>query len=355
MRECRTLDLAKPILRTWSSESHFESILLLQNGAMEWLFDSYVNLLGYLNYHTQAGQLSFIPRVIPSTSNMSLSTWVRCPFLDFHYVSHNYVRNKFKDILEYIMYAIEEDYYIYLNMFQRDLSIRMGTDIHKTFVYGYDRNKRILYVADHYDHGKYALAELGFDEFLKAYELTYWTSESCKLINKDVDFIWEKEVIVIAKSKAFEYGFNREWFKLQLQDYLDATYRLHCVAAIEEGEGYETYFGINNYDLAMDYLDMLMQNEREAAKDWRIFTLICDHKKLYKMRVDFFRERGICSISDEEMVKYDKVLKSSEIVLNLFLKYIKSGKVESLKKMKEILKSMKNLEFELLRELRDKL
>lgn len=353
MSERKILDIAKPILRTWSSESHFESIVLLQESAMEWMFDNYMNLIGYWNYRRKSGQLAFIPRIFPTTDKLSLSAWVRCPFLDFHYVSHSYIRNNFKDILEYIMYVIEKGYYVYLNMFQKILSIRMGSDIHKTFIYGFDKNKRILYVADHYDLGKYTLAELGFDEFLKAYEFTYWDSDGCNLLSGDVT--WEREVIVIAKAMNFSYKFNMDWFKLQLQDYLDATYRMHCVAAIEEGEGYKRYFGISSYDLAMDYLDMLMEDGKEIGKDWRILTLICDHKKLLKMRVDFFRERGICSISDEEMMRYDRLHKSSEVVLNLFLKYRMSGKAESLMKMKEILESMKNAEYEMLRELQKNL
>lgn len=253
------------------------------------------------------------------------------------------------------MYAIEEGYYVFLNMNQENLSTRMGAKIHRTFIYGFDENKRILYVADHYNHRKYALAELGFDEFLKAYEFTYWDNNGDNLIQSDKLLIRETQMITIAKQRPFKYEFNLEWFKMQLKDYLDATYTLHCVAAIAEAEGVKRYFGISSYNLALDHLDELIKNEKECSKDWKTFTLICDHKKLLKMRMEFFRDRDICSINDEEIEKYDMLYSSSEIALNLFLKYRVSGNIKPLKKMQDILMEMKKAEFDLLSELQKKL
>lgn len=72
MRECKILDLAKPFLRTWSSGSNLESITLLQENALEWIFDNYVNLMGYLHYQGKSGGLSFIPRHYPSSTDMTI-------------------------------------------------------------------------------------------------------------------------------------------------------------------------------------------------------------------------------------------------------------------------------------------
>ena len=355
MSERKILDLAKPILRTWSSGSNLESIALLQENAIEWMFDNYINLIGHWSYQGNSALLAFIPENFPIIEDMSLSAWLRCPFLSFYYVSHDFVRNRFDNILEYIMFVIEEGYYIYLDMFQETLSVRIGTKYHRTFIYGFDKKRRILYVTDHYNRGKYALAELGFDEFLNTYEFTYWDNDGCKLTGSGKKIIRERQQITVAKPKSFQYEFNVDWFKLQLKDYLDATYRLHCAAVITETEGYKRYFGIGSYDLAMDYLEMLIEDDREIVKDWKVFTLICDHKKLLRMRLDFFQERGICNFSREEKIKYDMLYRSSEVVLNLFIKYRVSRKTEPLKKMKEILKSMKSTESELLRELLNKL
>ena len=355
MNEQKILDLAKPILRTWSSESNLESIALLQEDAMEWMFDNYINLMGSWNYQRKSSQLVFIPRNFPITVDVTLSVWARCPFINSFFVSHNYIRRKYKNILEYIMYAIEEGYYVFLNMNQENLSTRMGAKIHRTFIYGFDENKRILYVADHYNHRKYALAELGFDEFLKAYEFTYWDNNGDNLIQSDKLLIRETQMFTIAKQRPFKYEFNLEWVKMQLKDYLNATYTLHCVAALGEVEGVKRYWGISSYNLAVDHLDELIKNEKECSKDWKTFTLICDHKKLLKLRMEFFRDRGICSISDEEMDKYDMLYRTSEIVLKLFLKYRVSGNVKPLKKMQDMLMEMKEVEYELLSELQKKL
>ena len=354
MSEYKILPLAKPVLRTWASESNLESIALLQENAMEWMFDNYINLMGSWHYQEKRSLLTFVPKHAPALHDAALSAWMKCPFLEFHFVSHNFVRNKYENILEYIMYAIEQGYYILFNVLQKNLSVRVGNRLHKTFVYGFDKNKKILYVADHYNHGKYALAELGFDEYLEAYEITYWNNNG-NLLESGKEMIRENHLISIAKPKEFKYEFNLEWFKLQLKDYMNSTYSLYSTAVITEGEGYKRYFGISCYNLALDYLDELIKNDDESPKDWRVFTLICDHKKLLKMRMEFFQDRGVCNISNKEMEKYGMLLKSSEVELNLFLKYVISGDIKLLNKMQDMLMEMKEVEYKLLSELQNKL
>jgi len=355
MMERKILDLAKPILSTWPAESHLESMILLQENAIEWMFDNYINLLGSWNYSLKASYLEFIPFSNPTRHDITLSAWAKCPFLEVWYVSHNYVRNKFKNILEYIMYAIGEGYYLYMDMYQDIFLTRMSLKYHLTFIYGFDRRRRIIYVADHYNHGKYALSEVTFDEFLKAYEITYWDNSNGNLLESSKEMSKEQKVITIARAKPFNYKFNKEWFKLQLSDYLESTYRLHGVSSVPEQENHKRYFGISNYDLVLYLIDKLIEKEENIKNDCRIFTLMRDHKTLLKMRLDFFEERGICCIGDKEITKSNEILKSSEFVLNHFLKYSVTGKEMELNMMKEKLLDMKKTEFELLGKLLNKL
>ena len=42
----KKLNLAKPILKTWSSESHFMSMILDMDGAKDWIANNYVQMIG---------------------------------------------------------------------------------------------------------------------------------------------------------------------------------------------------------------------------------------------------------------------------------------------------------------------
>ena len=355
MAERKILDLAKPILRTWSSESDLESMALLQENAIDWMLDNYVNMIGYWNYQEQRCALELIPRQDPTLGDPMLCSWMKCPFINLYTVSHSFVRNRFENILAYILDAIESGYYIFFYIHQGTLSTRMGPDVHGIFVYGFDKKNQILYVADHYDNGKYALAELGFEEFLKAYELTYWDEEGYYLPKYENDILWENKPIYIAKSRPFKYEFSVEWFKIQLKDYLESTHSLNSAASVTEGPGYKRYYGISSYDLVIYYMDQLACNKENVMKDHRIITIICDHKKLIAMRMEYFREKGLCMIHEEDVEKSRMLYKSSEIILYLFLKFKLTDNIEILEKIKDILWEMKNIEFELLSDINKRL
>lgn len=84
--------------------------------------------------------------------------------------------------------------------------------------------------------------------------------------------------------------FNQDWFKIQLKDYLNSTYSLDCIIPLTVEEDVSMYLGIKSYDLLLDYMDGML-NDRTLRKDWRIFTLICDHKNLLMMRMDYFQKK----------------------------------------------------------------
>ena len=340
-------DLAEPILRTWASESHLESTALLQENAMEWMFDNYINLMGYQNYKTKEFFLEIIPRHDPAYDEKTLCSWVRCPFIEFYSISHNFVKNNFADILDYIIYTVEKGYNIYVKVIQKFLSVRMPSMYNTPFIYCFEKRKSIIYLADHYDQGKYMRAELGLDEFLRAYNFTYWDEDGCHLLDEGDDSVREREQIYIARPRAFKYKFNADWFLLQLRDYLDSTYRLDSTAAVTEGTGYKRYFGIASYDLLTDYMDVLARGESDI-KDWRLFTMLCDHKKLFRLRMEFLRSKGICPVSDTELERFIWLSQMAEKVLGLFLKYLISKKSNVLQEIKEDLSKMKEVEYKML-------
>ena len=106
------------------------------------------------------------PDANPEERTCIVNGWIACPFLDVFYVSHAYIKNNYTDILEYIMYSIDNGYYLYFRINQEKLTVRMNVEFHKIFIYGYDKREKSIYVSDHYDYGRYTTVKIGFDEFL---------------------------------------------------------------------------------------------------------------------------------------------------------------------------------------------
>lgn len=154
----KKLNLAKPILKTWSSESHFMSMILDMDGAKDWIANNYVQMIGQNIYGMQKTVFCFFPKHDPFCIDTNINVWNCCPFLETKYVSYNYVKQNFEDIIEYLKKSINQEYYLYLFLKQSCLDVKINKmDIHKTFIYGYDDEKEQVLVADHYDNGRYPL------------------------------------------------------------------------------------------------------------------------------------------------------------------------------------------------------
>lgn len=151
----KVIELKKPMLSTWSSESHFMSLILNKNEASAWIFNNYMNLLGHYFEDTKMITIGFFPRHDPTNPENPVNAWSTCPFVLTNSVSCEFINNNFEDIISYAIEAINDNYCIYLDLKQGFLDKKMSGNIHKTFVYGYDDNKMIMLVADHYSHGKY--------------------------------------------------------------------------------------------------------------------------------------------------------------------------------------------------------
>ena len=76
--------------------------------------------------------------------------------------------------------------------------------------------------------------------------------------------------------------------------------------------------------------------------------MLCDHKKLFRLRMEFLRSKGICPVSDTELERFIWLSQMAEKVLGLFLKYLISKKSNVLQEIKEDLSKMKEVEYKML-------
>ena len=87
MIEKKNLNLEKPILKTWSSESHFMSMILGMEGSKDWIANNYIQMIGQNMYGIQKTVFCFFPKHDPFCEDTNINVWNSCPFLDTKYVS----------------------------------------------------------------------------------------------------------------------------------------------------------------------------------------------------------------------------------------------------------------------------
>lgn len=353
----KIIELKNPLLSTWSSESHFMSLILNQKGSMSWIFNNYINLIGHYFEDTKMITIGFFPRHDPTNPENPINAWSMCPFAATKNVSYDFINENFKDVISYVFEAIDDGYCIYLDLKQDFLDKKMSGNVHKTFVYGYDNNKKVVLVADHYNNGKYDMAEVEFEKFKLAFEKAYEKNaqiDTNKSYSNQNQVVSELRKIVLIKLREYNYTFNVEWFKMQLNDYINATYTLGCIAPVHKINNAKMYYGVSCYQLVIDYMYRLWEGKVDDL-DWRCITLLCDHKKLMKKRIVYFYNNKICDITEKEIIEYENLEKQAQVLLNLFLKYYVKPDKEILLKIIDGIKKMKKAERVLLEELLNKI
>ena len=341
----KVIMIEKPILSTWSSESHFMSLILKQKEAMSWVVNNYMNLIGHFFEDTQMITLGFFPRHDPTNPESPINAWNTCPFVETKCVSYEFISDNYESIISYLVEAINEEWCVYLDLRQEFLDRKMPIGTHKTFIYGYDDIEKVMMVADHYANGKYDTEKIGYENIKLSFEKAYERNvqiESNKRFSDKKQSIFELRKIILIKLRECDYTFNVEWFKIQLNDYINSRYTLECVAPVHKINNTKLFYGIECYKFVIDYMYVLLE-ERINRIDWRCITLLCDHKKMLKIRIEYFYVNKICDITEQEIKGYEYLVKQSQVVLNCFLKYcIKQDKailiriIEKIRKMKEI-------------------
>lgn len=335
----KKLNLAKPILKTWSSESHFMSMILDMDGAKDWIANNYVQMIGQNIYGMQKTVFCFFPKHDPFCIDTNINVWNCCPFLETKYVSYNYVKQNFEDIIEYLKKSINQEYYLYLFLKQSCLDVKINKmDIHKTFIYGYDDEKEQVLVADHYDNGRYVTDVIPYNKFKNAFEQAYNEGNL-----KDNKSLTDKK-IVICKKIPYEYKFDLEWFKRQLKDYINSEYTFSSFSPFYMNDSSEFVFGLECYEMIKRYVNTIIKQSGNYRKDTRVFTFLEDHKKMLLFHIKYLINKKILIDNGDIELVVEKLANDSETILLLFMKYIMSGKINILEHIILMLDEMKEEE-----------
>ena len=349
------LKLTNPLLTTWSSESHLEAVILQDPAARIWMFNNYVNVVGNYVGFKNVYLMRFFPQHDPCDPALLLNAWTACPFVELHYVSSLFVKEHFSSVIGYLKHCIDQGYFVYLDLDQRMIKIR--DRIHKTFIYGYNDSTREVYASDHLDYGKYERFSIKFEDFEKMAKSAYFDEqkilESARRFQQDLlTSSYEYRNFVIIKKQSYSFEFNMDWFKLQLSDYLNGVYRFDSFAPTINKNKQVKYFGVNTYDLMLKYIDDLI-TDKTNHRDWRIFTLLYDHKFLMKERIEYFIMHNYISANQIDVYAFGEIVDDARTIVNIFIKYGITKQKKSLEKIRNLLCAISAKERNILQNLYD--
>lgn len=249
------------------------------------------------------------------------------PWIQQYYYNMDFI-NSVSSVIDFVVYNISHGFYISLYINEKYVKNtyaynRIDFD-HENLVYGFDMEKRNIYL---YGYDKYQILKaytLSFEEFNTCYQNNHFQHEIIA-IKADVPefnfYIDKKEIVQFLEE--YLYGINSA-----TRDYL---------AESDKGDMYRVY-GLDIYDILFD--------NASSLRDSRITYILYEHKTLMMMRIEYFEKIGWLKNSEYQKIRQElKILKDTTYDLLLIcMKYNLRRNEKILEGIKQKVKSIKDLD-----------
>ncbi|KAA9008675.1 amino acid adenylation domain-containing protein [Paenibacillus spiritus] len=259
----------------YTHNSYLLCILLGYDNMLPWFYENYVQL-----YYSPSKRLR-----IKDSEEIWLDFYGGWNeprrFFDYKYYQREFLADQ--DIIRFIEGRIDRNQYFhtYLDEFY---TIQQGREhfVHDIFVYGYDREKRLVHVIGFNAKREFVAYELDYDRFRIAFEEGVRLSRT---LDENGGDYYGLEIKCIVDD-SYTHSYRLDQLLDQLHDYLHSvnTARkrkideyLYCLS--------DNVFGRDTYAYILDHLKHV--REQEGVPDYRAFHTLYEHKKGLSERIQY--------------------------------------------------------------------
>lgn len=254
--------------------------------------------------------------------------YMMCPYLLVKSISKKFLKRNKLLLLETIIDNLDENKYAYLAINKSCISAygRCNYSPHDIMIYGYSNDKKLFYIADCFEGGKYSYKTCTHKELDMAVSSL-----------SELDELWFKGNIYFISLVESNYVFSANRLIKSFEDYLKGQPITcwNCADLSYRSVDYENWkFGIDTYEFLKQRIDSLKDNYIRANQ---IFTLFWDHKKHICKIIEYLNYKQFYDVISENE-------KNAIILRNLYLKYRLKEDTQILYKMQDILNKIENCE-----------
>ena len=343
------LPICKPPISFDAGDAYQLSIIIGNNGRLDWYYESYIQLCGVRWITQEIEQNNNIVMLyynypllndVSSYTNL-IAENLYCPMLDSYVIPHEVISCE-NNISDFFCDLIAKGFYIFLTLDMHYIKAYNYTKHanHAPMIYGYDKDNRTFSIMDFFT--KIDTRVCSFEEIENAY------NSSLKL------YSWIKGINAI-KYKDIEYKFSIERFKMQIREYLNPHLFYEHSNIFYNENRCRFYWGINTYDIFITMIDNLL-NQDTSMKTLPVknMHLLYDHKVSMLSKIEYLHENGY--IKDEmswELIKktYNGIIEKVLVTRNRMIKYHINSTQRDLQKTIQDINQIKSNEISVLEKL----
>lgn len=311
-----------PLISTYNRYGSVFSILPFDQKTKEWYLSNFVQV----SYDLKYNWLHFDCDMILENS----------PFVNYFKISREIINLKWEKATDFIVDAINKDYYIYMLVSTKDIPAfnHIAMPVHEIFINGYDKNDNNIYIANNFDYGKYEKTTCTFDELNTSYNNTQFDWEGIQLFKREYDI-------------DHDIPLNLEYIVHALECFL--TCKSSITQPIVSDVWTKCVYGIKVYDvleeIAANSLNM------NIGLDVRGLHLLFEHKKLMVLRIAYLMEKYADNSYESILNSYKNIENETLALRNLAIKYNISKNKNTIEKIKQRISMLKSEDILLTKEL----
>ncbi len=179
--------------------------------------------------------------------------------------------------------------------------------VHSSLIYGYDREKDEIYIADFFSDDIYSGAK--YEHKIISYDALNAGMNNDGIIN-------------LLKAWDDHYDFNLKLMRTEFEDYLNSTDSMNKFEFSNKDYNHVALFGLGYYEYLVDSF-----SQRDFI-DTRMFHLLYDHKTLMAYRLEFLEKENVLPKDkiDELKMMNVELIEETKVLRNCVFKYhIKAG------------------------------
>lgn len=316
----KILHMHIPEYTCYSHNASSISIVSSHADSSNWLINNFNNLVIHNNQTT----MFFID-----------STYHHNPLIDCQRINKKLIGKNVDDYINFIIEAIEQNYYVYLIMNSKYISAynRINNRPHDLLIFGYNSINRTFNIADNFVSGKFALSKCSFNELENSLQNLTDIDENFNNFNGCLE--------LLRLNPAATLPIDVPYILNALNDYLNSTVS-HPQSSFVRSNTY----GFKIYEKLIEYLQSLKIENSNC--DIRPFHVLWEHKKSILLKVMHFNKSLILDLSEDELKEFDYIVNKALIIRNLFMKYSLTKNNELIDKMIDLLSDIKLREFKAL-------
>ncbi len=229
-----------------------------------------------------------------------------CPAIEYYIIPQSIIISKWnKSLKELIIDVVNSDFYLFLYTdyyyIPASESFLKIHGEHEIFIFGYDLERDLVFVADNLQNGKFIKTQCTFDELEKG----YWAVKGNYSFQTDVRFLKTKKNVIC--------NFDLEQVIIELDNYLQSKRTIDLLDEQKCDFGFDAVERIletlNNTSGVENYIDI------------RPFHLLYEHKLLMDMRIKYMVGNGYLLNNNELVMDFTLLKKKYLIIRNNVLKY----------------------------------